>query len=56
MNKFERCPILWDLAIQKVEEKRNTKEESGEEKNVIFIGQQNSGKSSIILKYTDRYV
>ena len=47
--------LLWDMAIEQVTEKELSAEDDlTEEKNVIIAGNQNSGKSSIILRYTDR--
>ncbi|RMZ93451.1 cytoplasmic dynein 2 light intermediate chain 1-like [Brachionus plicatilis] len=47
--------LLWNLAAEKVRDKEiSDKGETSEEKNLIFVGSRESGKSSIILNYTDR--
>ncbi|CAF0738032.1 unnamed protein product [Brachionus calyciflorus] len=47
--------ILWDLALEKVRDKEiSDKNEQSEEKNLIFVGSREAGKSTIILTYTDR--
>ena len=53
MNSNNR--LLWDMAIEQVTERELSAEDDlTEEKNVIIVGNQNAGKSSIVLRYTDR--
>ena len=45
-NLFEkRGLILWDLAAEKVQEQQINSNDEPEEKNVLFVGNRDSGKS-----------
>lgn len=57
-NEIDSGPTganLLELASEKVKEKESSNDdELSEEKNVIFVGGHDSGKSTIILRFTDR--